>query len=194
MKIKKIFIVSILVITLCFGTTIVNAESKETHDLENYQQDKKHDIICSLNGETFIFDNKNNPFGQYIYSTKVYNEFGDKVSGFYDIQISTDDIKYGYNLVEYTFRPVNSITYNETSGSFTIVDKRSPKINIKSNQISISNLDLDYYDIYIDGDKVISATIKNLKSNTKYEIEIYQKANEYLKEDTLIDTFTVKTK
>lgn len=202
-KIKKIAILSILAVTMVIPTSVY-ANSKETNHVETHSQDKKHDVKSSLDGQIIYVKYKQGRKDSEtikslktlssLFATPCYNEFNDKITGKYEFSITPTDIIFGYNYIDYTFTPIKSYAYNETSGSFTIINEIIPRILTSSSKIYIDLDNIEDYNIFVDKQLVNDNVIKNLNQKTNYTIEIYQKANENLKEDTLLYETTVTTK
>jgi hypothetical protein len=160
-----------------FETDYVYKTTKDEND--EYVKDNngliKKDYFCeTLNPKTATADN------------------GDIVTGTYKF-VDYQNLRFGYNKVRYSFEPDNQLKYTTIVGEFYIKYIYDIPVKIQSNSLKLCIVSSNYYYV-VNGKKYNSKNITGLELNTKYKIEIYQKANEYLSEDTLLWTTTVKTK
>lgn len=104
-------------------------------------------------------------------------------------------IIYGYNDVTWTFTPLNK-KYGPLKGNFVLYNE--PRFTLKPfrSSISIQGLSKKYHQVKVNNGKwktLTGSSISGLKANTKYKIQIRQKASKTRKA-TVLKVYNIKTK
>jgi hypothetical protein len=200
-KIRKKIIATILLFAFLFST---QASAEMTYDPTIIEQ---INTKSKLNGQTLqadfllktVEDEEGNQktinyFDDYR-DIEVVDINGNIVKGTYFFSENLYKPIYGYNYVTYTFDPLDSRKYNSTTGYFFVKFVRDPNIRTYSNRINVNvNINSKIHYLLVNGVRYNKGKITNLKENTSYTIEIYQKSNKYLDVDMLLWSETVKTK
>lgn len=101
---------------------------------------------------------------------------------------------YGYNNINWIATPGNK-SYGKIKGNFTIYREPEFKLELFDYYIYIQGLDRRYHEVKVDNGKWQTTPgpyVSGLKSNTKYNIQIRQKANKTRKA-TILKVYNIKT-
>lgn len=158
-----------------------------TCNVDKQQIDIKDTVIYSDDGLDHIEYYK-------MLNFYTFNFYGKKISGYFNCSDNFYNPQLGYNKIDYTFIPFDS-RYKSNNGTFVVYYNMTPKITVSKTSIKINIDNSDkIYKIKVNNKWYTTTSINKLKSKTNYTVKIYQKPDDYLKENTLLYSTTIKTK